>query len=182
MARRKKSEPGKGNSKQRRFSVQEGTSKKDLRSTLAKMEVDKFDVHEFSNQSCRVAFVRTEREYQFVCDEFNNHPDNLRACERAIHNLWFVFEDYCVRTTDVPLDFGTIFMGFAVESGKRILALTDGKKPCWEILGLPKDATKDEVRARYRDLAKTHHPDAGGDKGAFSRLSNAYEEFINLKS
>jgi len=179
---REKTYPGKGKSKQRRFSVQEGTSKKDLRSRLANMGVTKYDVHEFSDQSCRVAFVRNEREYQFICDEFNNYPDNLRACERAIRNLWFAFEDYCVRTTDVPLDFGTIFMGFAVESGKRVLAITDGKKPCWEVLGLSKDATKDEIRVKYKELAKVHHPDVGGDKNIFSRINNAYEEFVSLKA
>jgi len=45
-----------------------------------------------------------------------------------------------------------------------------------EIMGLPYAATLDEVRARYRDLAKIHHPDRNPDADAvvFLRIQAAY--------
>src|SRR5262245_4528920 len=50
------------------------------------------------------------------------------------------------------------------------------------ILGVPADATPDEIRRRYRELAKVCHPDAGGDPAAFIRLQQAYEALLEAKS
>ncbi len=56
----------------------------------------------------------------------------------------------------------------------------------YQILGLPRTATNDEIRARYRELIAKYHPDkfAGLDDPEFSRLAakkfqqvqGAYEE------
>lgn len=49
----------------------------------------------------------------------------------------------------------------------------------YEILGVSKDASKDEIKKVYRKLARRHHPDANaGDKAAeekFKEVSQAYE-------
>jgi len=42
-------------------------------------------------------------------------------------------------------------------------------------LGLGVTATPDEVRRRFRQLARTHHPDRGGDGERFHRLVEAVE-------
>lgn len=53
------------------------------------------------------------------------------------------------------------------------------KEPFWcRILGVSPDATKSEIKTKYRELAKIHHPDAGGDPDKFREISNAYEEAI----
>jgi curved DNA-binding protein CbpA len=44
----------------------------------------------------------------------------------------------------------------------------------YKILGVPKNATKDEVKRAYRRKAKVHHPDAGGDPKNFKALVTAY--------
>jgi DnaJ-like protein len=45
----------------------------------------------------------------------------------------------------------------------------------YELLGVARDASPDEIRSAYRALAKAMHPDAGGTAGAFRLLREAYE-------
>lgn len=47
-------------------------------------------------------------------------------------------------------------------------------------LGLPDDSTEAEVKARWRTLASTLHPDRGGDPAEFDRLRKAYDAAVEL--
>jgi hypothetical protein len=42
--------------------------------------------------------------------------------------------------------------------------------PVFPLLGLPRSATRVEVLTAFRNLAKTAHPDAGGDAASFREL------------
>lgn len=44
-----------------------------------------------------------------------------------------------------------------------------------QVLGVAPDATADEIKQAYRQLARQHHPDAGGDPEQFHRIQQAYE-------
>ncbi len=43
------------------------------------------------------------------------------------------------------------------------------------VLGLPPNATRQQIKRRYRALAKKHHPDRGGDQREMKRIIAAYE-------
>ena len=43
------------------------------------------------------------------------------------------------------------------------------------VLGLPPDATRQQIKRRYRELAKKYHPDRGGDQQELRRIIAAYE-------
>src|SRR3954466_2549046 len=50
------------------------------------------------------------------------------------------------------------------------------KRDYYEILGISKSASADEIKRAYRKLAMQHHPDKhGGDDSQFKELSEAYE-------
>jgi len=44
-----------------------------------------------------------------------------------------------------------------------------------EILGVSKNATENDIKAAYRNLAKTAHPDAGGNVQDFNKVNKAYQ-------
>ncbi len=43
------------------------------------------------------------------------------------------------------------------------------------VLGLPSNATPEQIKRRYRTLAKRNHPDRGGDQREMQRIIAAYE-------
>ena len=48
-------------------------------------------------------------------------------------------------------------------------------QPPYDVLGLTRDATADDVKKAYRKLAREHHPDKGGDPEKFKKVQEAYE-------
>lgn len=48
-------------------------------------------------------------------------------------------------------------------------------KDYYDILGVSKSATADEIKRAYRKLAQEHHPDKGGDQEKFKEVSEAYQ-------
>jgi hypothetical protein len=44
-----------------------------------------------------------------------------------------------------------------------------------DVLGVPRSATLDQVKTRWRELALLHHPDRGGDAAVFIKVQAAYE-------
>ncbi len=47
-------------------------------------------------------------------------------------------------------------------------------KNYYEILGVDKKATQDDVKKAFRKLAQKHHPDKGGDEAKFKEITEAY--------
>ena len=46
------------------------------------------------------------------------------------------------------------------------------------VLGLSVNATPQQIKRRYRALAKRHHPDCGGDPRQMQKIIAAYEYLI----
>lgn len=49
------------------------------------------------------------------------------------------------------------------------------KRDYYEVLGVKKDASADEIKKAFRKAAIEHHPDRGGDEAKFKEINEAYE-------
>ena len=59
--------------------------------------------------------------------------------------------------------------------------MTEEKRDCYEVLGVPKNATDNDLKKAYRVLAKKYHPDANpGDKEAEAKFKEASEAYAIL--
>jgi hypothetical protein len=52
----------------------------------------------------------------------------------------------------------------------------------WQVFQLdPKTATTDDINAAFRQLAKKHHPDSGGDRRVFEELQKMRDSLLLLR-
>ena len=52
---------------------------------------------------------------------------------------------------------------------------------CYRLLGLSSSASWDEVERAYRQKAKIHHPDRGGDEDTMRALNEAYSRIKKVR-
>ncbi|MCL1876883.1 molecular chaperone DnaJ [Candidatus Saccharibacteria bacterium] len=55
------------------------------------------------------------------------------------------------------------------------------KRDYYEVLGVKKGASDDEIKKAFRKLAVQHHPDKGGDEAKFKEINEAYEVLKDSK-
>jgi hypothetical protein len=108
--------------------------------------------------------VTAKTERVIACDAWVEARENIRALALALRALRQL--ERC-KATEI-LD--RAFSGFA--------ALTDGQEPWWVVLGVEQGSSPAVIKDTYHILAKTHHPDVGGDHVQMVKISKAYQEAL----
>lgn len=95
----------------------------------------------------------------FLEDKYNtNNPNRRRMIKQAI-NSKLTNSMRASRSPQIPFsDF--CFTGLLAANHARFFATaTMPRKNYYDILGLTKDATQEDIKNAYRELAKRYHPD-----------------------
>lgn len=72
--------------------------------------------------------------------------------------------------------FFRVYYKYYMENGIVNFHLYDPEILKW--MGLPLDAGFDEIKKRFRELAKKYHPDTGGDSSRFMKLMDNYKKLV----
>lgn len=109
-----------------------------------------------------VYWTRKGRNYCIACDAYRDIAANIRAAGLAIHHLRRLEQA-------APSFAERAFSGFA-----RLPASTVAH---WRgVLSIVGPTTIEKIEARFRELAKTRHPDFGGTDAAMAELLRARRE------
>lgn len=96
-----------------------------------------------------------------ACDVWRTVRENVRAIGLTVEALRMIERAGASHLLE------RAFTGFA-----RLPAAPDA----WGLLGLERGAARESITERYRELARQHHPDRGGDPALMSRINAAYHE------
>jgi hypothetical protein len=99
----------------------------------------------------------------FACDRWTKVEHNLRAIQKTIEALRGIAR------------WGTGDMLQAAFTGFAALPAPGAAREWWEVLGVPRDASAEVIKAAHRRLASEHHPDKGGDPKLMAEINVALE-------
>lgn len=118
----------------------------------------------FIDPGVAVYFTRKGKQMCFACDKYDAVWKNMRAIAKTIEAMRGI-ERW--GSSDM-LD--RAFTGFAALPAP-------GPRKWHDVMGIAAHALNDEVRLRYKQLARERHPDTGGSHELFTELGEAWQSF-----
>lgn len=119
-----------------------------------------------------VYFTLDGRQQCIPCDRWPSVPENLRAIAKSVEALRGLERWGAKSFVDAA------FRGFEALPAPGQAA----KRPWRVVLGLEDTGvilTPDHVRNAFKELARKHHPDVGGDAATFSEIVAARDEALS---
>lgn len=118
----------------------------------------------------RVNGSRVVGDFVIACDNFNRVEDNLWAIAKTLEAMRAIERYGAEQITD------RTFTGFAALPEKM------ARRRCWDVFAMPENCPTQDLFARYKDLARTMHPDSGGSHELFIELGEAWDEIKRIRN
>lgn len=149
-------------------------ARKEVLSTNVRLRIDG---NPYSNQAqpedtgAAVYFELKGRLVSLACDKWRRVECNIWAIVKHIESIrgqerWGV---------------GTVDQAFRGYMALPAPGQSSGIQ-WWTVLGVPINATPEQVKAAYRILVAKHHPDRGGDVDLFHRVQEAWRMFESVQT
>jgi hypothetical protein len=117
-----------------------------------------------------VYFVLRGKPFAMARDHYLTPHENMHALGHAIEHMRGLERHGGAHMVD------RAFSGFAA------LPPPSAGKSWWEILGVSRSASRDEILAAHRKLAVEHHPDRGGDADKAAEINAARDSGLAERS
>ena len=147
-----------------------------LEKVMARLGVESYD-YDWNRHECWVSFTYKGQPYRFTHSVKNAREHNiaLQYGSDAFAQVVLSLEDLARMVERGIYDLSTWV------AGMKYLPAAETVEPCFGALGFTKrPQSAEEVKARYKKLAKELHPDAGGDALDFAALTESYKRCLAL--
>lgn len=148
-----------------------------LKRVMERLEVESFD-YNWDRRSCWVEFWYEGQLYRFEhsFEKSRNGVQSLQYGSDAFAQVVLTLEDIA-RMTERGIYKLSVWV-----SGLKVLPSTKDVPECIKLLGFNDIPTVEDLKARFRLISKSAHPDVGGDEDYFISVRNAYQESLKLLS
>lgn len=118
-----------------------------------------------------VYWQRAKKPMQCMAiDRYDKVADNLAAVAATLEAMRAIERHGGAAILD------RAFTGFTALPAPIVAGMA---RPWWEVLGVPRDASKDQVTTAYRLLASDAHPDKGGTAERMAEINRARDEGLS---
>lgn len=124
----------------------------------------------FDGPGVVVRFCKDGEDMASACDSWDNPRDNAQDLYHYLHETRMQEQRGTV-TAESEYD------KLRLPSGDSDMVA--GEPPAHEVLGVDRDADRDEVQSAFRERVKEVHPDRGGDEESFARVKRAREKLVS---
>lgn len=146
-----------------------------LERVMSRLGVDRYN-YDWSRFACWVEFTYKGQPYRFEhsVDNAQSHGVNIKYGSDVFAQVVLALEDLARMVDRGIYDLSTWVAGMKYLPEKSNIPV------CFEKLGFSQMPTVQELKSRWKQIAKTAHPDAGGDETYFVAMKAAYEEAETL--
>lgn len=109
------------------------------------------------------------RSYVIACDTYAKVAANLRAIGATVEAL------RAIQRHGATSMLEQAFSGFAA------LPPAFHETAWWDVLGVIKSATREQIIAAHRELTLIHHPDRGGDSARMGEINRARDQALETR-
>ncbi len=145
-----------------------------LEKVMQRFGVDRFD-YDWSRHACWVEFWYKGQYYRFEhsVENARAHGQNIQYGSDTFAQLVLTLEDIARMTERGIYELQTWIAGL------KSLPPAEKKLPdCFSVLQFNTLPAAEDVKERFKQLAKACHPDAGGSEEMFQRLTAAKEQAL----
>ena len=148
-----------------------GTRMKRKLRSLKKLEYKIRFAHKFDQE----AMIKEYQRQKFVWDDFFDLKNTRESKARyTLQHLTCKSKDEFKEIVDEF--FFSVYYRFYTENGFLNSGMYDPQILKW--MGLSPNSGFEDIKKKFRELAKKHHPDKGGDPGRFIELMDNYNRLI----
>lgn len=142
-----------------------------LRRVMERLGIDKYN-YDWTRSDCFIEFTYCNQFYRFEhsLDKAAAHNQKISCVSDLFAQLVLSLEDICRMT-----ERGIYELSAWIEGMKALPPKKEIPK-CFVTLGFEDIPAVEELKSRYRMLARASHPDSGGNAELFRMYNKAYTE------
>lgn len=141
-----------------------------LEKVMSRLSVEKYD-YNWDRFSCWIEFWYRGQLYRFEhsIENAKAHGNNVRYGSDVFAQVVLTLEDIARMTERGIYELSTWVAGLKALPKPKDIPM------CFLQLGFNHIPTSEELKKRYKELAKTNHPDVGGNSEYFISIQNSFE-------